>query len=40
MILVVNNMKGGGGKTTICHELITGLQMKGYSVLAVDLDIQ
>lgn len=39
-ITVVANQKGGVGKTTTAHALITGLACKGYKTLAVDIDPQ
>ena len=39
-IICVANQKGGVGKTTTAHALITGLSYKGYKVLAVDTDPQ
>jgi chromosome partitioning protein len=39
-IVVIANQKGGVGKTTTAHALITGLTYKGYKALAVDTDPQ
>jgi len=39
-IITVANQKGGVGKSTLTHLLAHGFKDKGYSVLAVDLDIQ
>lgn len=38
--IAVINQKGGVGKSTTAHALITGLTLKGYKVLGVDLDAQ
>jgi len=39
-IITVTNQKGGVGKTTTCCSLVSGLHLKGYKVLGVDLDPQ
>ncbi len=39
-ITVMANQKGGVGKTTTTHALITGLAYKGFKALAVDTDPQ
>jgi len=39
-IIVSANQKGGVGKTTTSHALVTGLTHKGYKALAVDADPQ
>lgn len=39
-IITFANQKGGVGKTTTAHIVAIGLFMKGYKVLAVDLDPQ
>ena len=39
-ITVIANQKGGVGKTTTAHALITGLVFKGRKALAVDIDPQ
>lgn len=39
-ITVIANQKGGVGKTTTAHALVTGLTCKGYKTLAVDTDPQ
>jgi chromosome partitioning protein len=39
-IISVTNQKGGVGKTTTSLALATGLQVKGFRVLAVDMDPQ
>lgn len=39
-IIAIANRKGGVGKSTTAHALISGLSLKGYRVLAVDLDAQ
>lgn len=36
----VINQKGGVGKTTVSHALMSGLSKRGFRVLAVDLDPQ
>ena len=38
--VTVTNQKGGVGKTSTAHALITGLHAYGYKVLANDLDPQ
>ncbi len=38
--IAVTNFKGGSGKTTTAAHLAQGLALKGYRVLAVDLDPQ
>ena len=39
-IIVTANQKGGVGKTTTAHALVTGLSYKGFKTLAVDIDPQ
>jgi chromosome partitioning protein len=39
-VVAVTNFKGGSGKTTTAAHLAQGLALKGYRVLAVDLDPQ
>ena len=39
-ITVLANQKGGVGKTSTAHALVTGLTHKGYRVLAADADPQ
>jgi chromosome partitioning protein len=39
-VIAVTNFKGGSGKTTTAAHLAQGLALKGYRVLAVDLDPQ
>ncbi|MDL2234328.1 AAA family ATPase [Ruminococcaceae bacterium OttesenSCG-928-L11] len=39
-VLSVTNQKGGVGKTTTSLAIATGLQEKGYKVLAIDMDPQ
>ena len=39
-VIAVLNQKGGSGKTTIATQLARGLQLKGFSVLLVDSDMQ
>lgn len=38
--IAVINQKGGVGKSTTAHALLSGLTLKGYKVLAIDLDAQ
>lgn len=38
--ITIGNQKGGVGKTTTAHALASGLSMKGFKTLAVDLDPQ
>lgn len=38
--VTVTNQKGGVGKTSTAHALITGLYAYGYKVLGIDLDPQ
>ena len=40
MIYAVINQKGGVGKSTVSGVLLSGLQLKGFRTLAVDLDAQ
>lgn len=40
MIISINNQKGGVAKTTTSQALTHGLSLKGYKVLAIDLDPQ
>lgn len=40
MVLAITAQKGGAGKTTTASTLAAGLTLKGYKVLAVDLDQQ
>ncbi len=40
MIISVNNQKGGIGKTTTVQSIGTGLVIKGFKVLLIDLDPQ
>ena len=37
-VLAVTNFKGGSGKTTTCAHLAQYLALRGYRVLALDLD--
>ena len=39
-ITTIINQKGGVGKTTTAHALVTGLRKKGYFPLAIDADPQ
>ena len=39
-IITITNQKGGVGKTTTAHALATGLTIKGYKTLIVDMDPQ
>lgn len=39
-VLSVGNLKGGVGKTTVVANLAVALTMRGYRVLAIDLDFQ
>jgi len=39
-ITAIANQKGGVGKTSTAHALVTGLTHKGYRALAVDVDPQ
>ena len=38
--IAIANQKGGVSKTTTAHALISGLTLKGYRVLGIDLDRQ
>lgn len=38
--IVIANRKGGVGKSTTAAALVSGLTLKGYKVLAIDLDAQ
>lgn len=40
MIISINNQKGGVAKTTTAQALTHGFSLKGYKVLAIDLDPQ
>ena len=40
MIITISNQKGGVAKTTTSAALAAGLKLKGYNVLAIDLDPQ
>lgn len=39
-VIAIANRKGGVGKSTTATALVSGLTLKGYRVLAVDLDAQ
>lgn len=39
-IIAIANRKGGVGKSTTAAALVSGLTIKGYKVLAIDLDAQ
>lgn len=39
-VIAVATQKGGEGKTTTSSALVSGLALKGYRVLAIDLDAQ
>lgn len=39
-VTAISNQKGGVGKTTTAHALVTGLIHKGYKALAIDTDPQ
>ncbi len=39
-IIAVTNQKGGVGKTSTASAIVSGLEEKGYKVLAIDLDPQ
>ena len=39
-IITISNQKGGVGKTTTAHAVLTGLANMGYKVLALDADPQ
>ena len=39
-VITFTNQKGGVGKTTSSSALISGLAMRGYKVLGIDLDPQ
>lgn len=39
-ILAIINQKGGVGKSTTAAALVTGLSLKGFKALAIDLDAQ
>lgn len=39
-VIAIANRKGGVGKSTTAAALVSGLTLKGYRVLAVDLDAQ
>lgn len=40
MIISIGNQKGGVGKTTTTQAMASGLSLKGYKVLLIDLDSQ
>lgn len=40
MVYAIINQKGGVGKSTTAHAVAAGLSLKGYRVLAVDMDAQ
>lgn len=39
-VITITNQKGGAGKTTTAHALSSGLTLKGYKTLLIDLDPQ